>query len=195
MMPEPFTCEQSLRALASLPAAEIQSNRALARHAEACPDCSRVAAVVLERERSLALALDSLRPRTDPARLADTVALAAERHGTARFVKWLLIAAMAATAWFALDNTIGEHERKIADLRTETFQLNCLSPEQAEGLIEPYLRADGHGIYFTNGVNSVTVRARPTELVRARQVISDAQIRRATETGSCSSASLPPSKP
>lgn len=194
-MPESITCEQSLKALATLSAAEIQSSRLIAQHTQTCSDCSRVASVVLERERSLGLALDSLSPRADPARIADTVSLAAERHATARFIKWLLVGAMGATAWFALDSTIGDHERKVAALRTETFPLKCLSPQQAEGLIEPYIRADGHGIYFTNGVAAVTVRALPSELAQAKRLIDDAQLRSAMESGSCGSPTLAPAKP
>jgi hypothetical protein len=194
-MPDNISCEESLKALATLSAAEIQTSRLLTRHAETCPDCSRVTAVVLQRERSLAVALDSLTPRSDPARLADTIALAAERHSTARFIKWLLVAAMAVTAWFGLDSTIGAHERKLAALRTETLPLSCLTPQQAVSIIEPYVRADGHGIYFTNGVKAVTVRALPIELERARRVIADEELRTAMYTGSCKPAVVLPGQP
>ncbi|MBA3646070.1 MAG: hypothetical protein H0W63_07805 [Gemmatimonadaceae bacterium] len=191
MTPEPISCEQSLKALATLSAAELESSRALSDHAAACPDCARVAGIVLERERSLALAIDSLAPRGDPAVIAGRAAIAAQRRGTAHLVKWILFAAMAATAWFALDSTIGTHERSVAaSLKTETIRFSCLTPQQAESLIEPYVRTNGHAIYFIPGIQGVTVRAMPAEIERSKTLIHEFDLQmRAEKAGSCE---LPP---
>src|SRR5205085_2471700 len=133
MTPEPISCEESLRALAKLSAAELESSRALTDHLSGCADCNRVATVVLERERALSLALDS---------------------------------------------TLGSHERRVAaSLRTETIEFSCLTPQQAESLIEPYVRTNGHGIYFTPGIKGVTVRALPAEIARSRQLLRDFDLR------------------
>src|SRR3954471_21813228 len=105
MTPDLLSCEQSLKALSTLSATELQASRALSEHMAVCPDCARVATVVLERERALAVALASLAPRGDPAVIAERSAVAADRRSTARFVKWILVGAMAVTVWFALDST------------------------------------------------------------------------------------------
>lgn len=191
MTSDPISCDESLAALRSAPASELVRDTPVARHLSDCPDCSRVAEVVLERERSLGIALDSLSPRADPVLVADRAAIAAERRGTARFFTWMLVAAMAVTAWFFLDDTLGTRERSAAAAnRVETIRFECLTPAQAEGLIEPYVRSNGHGIYTPpEGIRGITIRAQPTEIGKARQLITefDAQMR-SEKKGACTVA-------
>jgi hypothetical protein len=174
MQSDSMSCEQSLAAMSTLPSSELAGDSPVARHAATCPQCSRVAQVVLERERSLSRALDSLSSRGDPAVISETALLASERHAAGRFIRWLLVGALMVTVWFALDDTLGTRERAAAAaMRVQTIDFSCLVPSDAEKLVEPYIRSNGHGIYpAPDEFRTITIRATPQEIATARVVIA-----------------------
>ncbi len=187
-----ISCEDSLKALASSPAAELVGQTPLAQHLASCPDCSRVGSVVLERERSLRLALDSLTSRADPIVITEAAILANERHGTARFVRWLLLGALGVTIWFAMDGVLGPLDKARPDLVVETIPFTCLWSPRAVQLVEPYVRSNGHGIYPALD-RAITIRATAAEIAQARTVLAkfDAQVRKSPDA-KYSCQDLPP---
>ena len=173
MKSEILSCQDSMKELATSPASELVGDTPLARHLAGCPDCSRVGSVVLERERSLSHALDSLTSRADPQVITDAAILASERHGTARFVRWLLIGALGVTIWFALNSILGPMDRERKASATETIQFSCLPSQDAEKLIEPYLRSNGSVAYLPpTGFRGLTVRGTPDELATSKSLIA-----------------------
>ena len=177
MNSEAFSCQESLKALASSPAAELVGDTPLARHIAVCPECARIGNVVLERERSLSLALDSLTSRADPMVITDAAILASERHGTARFVRWLLVGALGVTIWFALDSVLGPLDRPKAGMEMMTVPLTCLTPGQGLELVKPYLIKRGETAVASPDLPVLTLRGYPSELAGARSAITDFEAR------------------
>lgn len=177
MKSEILSCRDSLQEMATAPATELVGDTPLARHIASCPDCSRVRSVVVERERSLAHALDSITSRADSQVITDAAILASERHGTARFVRWLLIGALGVTIWFALDNVWGPLGRPRSGMELMTVPLTCLAPKQGLELVKPYLVRRGETAVASPDLPVLTLRGYPSELAGARSAIIDFEAR------------------
>jgi hypothetical protein len=86
--------------------------------------------------------------------------------------------ALVATIWIAASLTIipqlnHADARLAAEQRTETMQLTCLSPEQAGGIISPYVRSHGSTYYIpSGGLSAITVRGTGDELAKSRDLIA-----------------------
>jgi hypothetical protein len=186
MKSDPVSCEQSLIALSSAPAGEIVGDSPLARHVATCPDCSRVAQVVLQRERGRSLALDPFTRGGDPVVVDDAAMIAQERHGKARFVRWLLIGALVGTGWLALDREVGPLNRKRPVIETLTVPLTCLKGDQARSLVQPYLVTRGDNIAAFSDPPALTLRGTAGELSHVKGVIDEFEARyKITSQGSC----------
>ncbi|HKC81513.1 MAG TPA: hypothetical protein VKB91_09980, partial [Gemmatimonadaceae bacterium] len=59
-------------------------------------------------------------------------------------------------------------------LRTETMQLSCLSPQQGEEIIRPYVNSRGSMVRpVVSGISAITVRGTPDEVAKSRNLIRD----------------------
>jgi hypothetical protein len=132
-------CDDYLSMLATLPVAELAYGRAR-EHAAGCRDCDRVTRVVAEREQNMLTAFDELQPSVPAAQTAATALMRSRRRKVGRYYERGLGIAMVATV--VLYVTISRIAPAPPTSRvSETFQLQCLSPEQAAEVLRPHLQA------------------------------------------------------
>jgi hypothetical protein len=86
-------------------------------------------------------------------------------------------AALVATIWIAASLTIFPElihsDSPPSELRTESMQLTCLSPQQAADLINPYVRSHGSNWYIPkSGISVITIRGTGDELAKSRDLIA-----------------------
>jgi hypothetical protein len=186
MKSDPLSCEQSLIALSSAPAGEIIGDSPLARHVAGCPDCSRVAQVVIQRERARSLALDPLTRGGDPVVVDDAAMIAQEREGTVRFVRWVVIGVVAVAGWFGLGKAFDSFAPKGTVVETMTIPLTCLKGDQARSLVQPYFTQRSDNISAFSDPPALTLRGRASELAHAKSVIDEFEARyKPTAQGGC----------
>ncbi len=143
-----MTCDDYLAMLETLPLDELRYGGAR-EHAAHCHDCDRVTRVVVERERSMMLAMGDARSSMASAELAHhAVAIARRRRVAAYYKIGLAIATVATLMVMAMSRVVS---RVPASLVHETFLLQCLSPDQASALLRTHLR----------DANRLAIRIRP----------------------------------
>jgi hypothetical protein len=148
-------------------------------HAATCPDCSRVTTQLRDRESHAADLFNSIAPISHPLTIAEKAASMGRRRRKGRFVVMITGTALAVTIWVAAATTVipalnRADVRVASDLRTETIQLSCLSPEQAGDIISPYVRSHGSTFYLpSSGISAITVRGTMKELRKSQELISE----------------------
>ena len=173
-----MTCEDCLAALATASLREMTPDSAVMQHCATCPDCARVTTVLREKEYETATVLNSLPPMSNPLTVAENAVGTAQRRRMGRVVVMLSGAALVATIWIVaatlLIPALNRGDMRIAsELRTETMQLSCLSPQQAADIINPYVRSHGSTYYLpSSGISAITVRGRADELAKSRDLIA-----------------------
>lgn len=133
-----MNCDDYLSMLATLPVDELAYGHARD-HASACPDCDRVTRVVAARERNMRLAFDSLQPSVPVEQTVFRAMEASRRRRIARYYELALGVAMAA-GLVGLATLKRATPAPVATV-SETFRLQCLSPDQATEVLRPYLSA------------------------------------------------------
>ena len=173
-----MTCEDCLSALATASLRDMTPDSAVMQHCATCPDCSRVTTVLREKEYETATLLNSLPPMSNPLTVAQNAVGIAQRRRMGRVVVMMSGAVLVATIWIVAATLVipalDRGDARIAsELRTETMPLSCLSPRQAADIIDPYVRSHG-SVYFlpSSGISAITVRGRPDELARSRDLIA-----------------------
>jgi hypothetical protein len=164
-----MNCDDYLAMLETLPVGELAYGRAR-EHALCCRDCDRVTRVVAERERNMLLAYGALHPSA-PARqtTAGALATSGRRRVVGYYRVGLGVTAMVTVAAMALSRRVMPPAPVIV---SETFQLRCLSDEQAGELLRPVMKATGRvSIRSTASRTIVRVEATPAEMSRARSVL------------------------
>jgi hypothetical protein len=122
---------------------------------------------------------NSIAPISHPLTIAETAAGMGRRRRKGRFVVMITGTALAVTIWVAAATTVipalnRADVRVASDLRTETIQLSCLSPEQAGDIISPYVRSHGSTFYLpSSGISAITVRGTMKELRKSQELISE----------------------
>lgn len=173
-----MTCEDCLSALATASLREMTPDSAVIQHCATCPDCARVTTVLREKEYETATILNSLPPMSNPLTVAENAVGTSQRRRMGRVVVMLSGAALVATIWIVAATLVipalNRGDMRIAsELRTETMQLSCLSPQQAADIINPYVRSHGSTYYLpSSGISAITVRGRPAELAKSRDLIA-----------------------
>jgi hypothetical protein len=173
-----MTCEDCLSALATASLREMTPDSAVMQHCVTCPDCARLTTTLREREYEAATVLNTLPPMSNPLTVAETALRVAQRRRIGNVVVMLSGAALAATIWITAATLVipalNRGDARIAsELRTETMQLSCLSPQQAADIINPYVRSRGSTYYLpSSGISAITVRGRPAELAKSRELIA-----------------------
>jgi hypothetical protein len=115
---------------------------------------------------------------SNPVTLAEKSVVTSKRRRVGRIAVIGTGAALVATVWIAASLTIipqlNQADARVAsELRTETIQLNCLSPQQAADIINPYVRSRRSTYYIpTSGISAITVRGNANELAKSRDLIA-----------------------
>ena len=173
-----MNCQECLEELATGSLRDLQIDSPVMQHCAICPDCGPLATALREREYTAATVLNSLPPMSNPITIAQQAGVVARRRRLGKIAVFASGIALAATVWISA--VLTETGRRMFDidgapnLHTETIRLNCLSPQQAGDLVEPYLRGDG-GIYFVSkdGVSAITVRGSRKDIATAREMIGE----------------------
>lgn len=178
-----MNCRECLEELSTTSLREMEGDSAVMQHCATCPDCARLTNSLRQREYEAATVLNNLPPMANALSVAETSATLARRRAVGRVVVMtsgvvgaIIIGVVASTMVIPALVRSGmlPGGPAPAGLRTETFALNCLSPEQAADIINPYVRSNG-SVYYTmrSGIPAITVRATVEELSRTRMLIHD----------------------
>jgi hypothetical protein len=105
-------------------------------------------------------------------------ALFTSRRRVARRWRRLLIAALGATASFALVREVIPRLRSEGIIASDpvvtmTLQLKCITSSQASDLATPYLRTRSPAIYEAKSLSAVTLRGPSIEVEQARRAIEE----------------------
>jgi len=179
-----MNCKDCLAALETESLREMAPDSPVMRHCATCPDCARVATMVREKEYETATVLNSLPPMSSPLTVAETAVRTAQRRRVGRVVVTLSAVAGAIIIWIvgatmvapALDRAglMPDKPSSGMQLRTETMQLSCLSPQQAGDIITPYIPSErGRIVIATSGISAITVTGTPKELAKSRNLIRE----------------------
>jgi hypothetical protein len=173
-----MTCAEVLENLSTGSLRDMPPDSAVMAHCATCPDCARVTTMVREKEYEAASVLNGLPPLSNPVTLAEKSVVTSKRRRVGRIAVIATGAALVATTWIAASLTIipelnHADARTASELRTETMQLSCLSPQQAADLINPYVRSHGSNWYIPkSGISVITIRGTGDELAKSRDLIA-----------------------
>ena len=178
-----MTCEECLSALETESLREMTADSAVIQHCATCPDCARVTTMVRDKEYETATVLNSLPPMSDPLTVAETAGLTAHRRRVGGFVVMASAIAGAIIIWIVSATMVvpGLYRAGViggapspSGLRTETMQLYCLSPQQGEEIIRPYINSPGSMVRpVVSGISAITVRGSPDEVAKSRTLIHE----------------------
>lgn len=155
--------------LATLPVDDLAFGRAR-EHASECTDCDRVTRVVAERERNMRLGFADLQSSIPAAQIAFQALEASRRRRIAWYYEVALGVAMAASLVYLVMS------RRLAPAPvatvSETFRLQCLSPNQAAEVLRPHISSSG-SISLPSGstLGVINVRATHEEMQRVRSTL------------------------
>lgn len=173
-----MTCAEVLENLSTASLRDMPADSAVMAHCATCPDCARVTTILREKEYEAASLLNGLPPMSNPVTLAEESMVTSKRRRVGRVAVIATGSALVATIWIAASLTIlpamNHSEARVdSELRTETMQLSCLSPQQAADIINPYVRSHGSAYYLPNsGISAITVRGTSRELGKSRDLIA-----------------------
>lgn len=165
-----MNCDDYLAMLSTLPVEELAYGHPR-EHAAGCHDCNRVTRVVAERERNMLLAYGEVHSAVPAAETAARARATSRRRTAAFFYRTALgVSAAATVAWLVMSRIEPAPPR--GPLVSETFQLQCLSTEQAAELLRPAIRQTGR-ISFRPGSphDALRVEASVGDMVRARAML------------------------
>jgi hypothetical protein len=172
-----MTCAEVLETLSTASLRDMPADSAVMVHCAACPDCARVTTLLREKEYEAASVLNGLPPMSNPITLADESVVTSKRRRAGRIAVIGTGAALVVTIWIAASLTIFPElihsDSPPSELRTESMQLTCLSPQQAADLINPYVRSHGSNWYIPkSGISVITIRGTGDELAKSRDLIA-----------------------
>lgn len=177
-----MTCEECLSALETESLREMTADSAVMQHCATCPDCARVTTMVRDREYETATILNSLPPMSNPLMVAETAGRTAHRRYVGGVVVTLSAIAGAVIIWIVSATMVVPALLRAGvigsgpppgGVRTETMQLSCLSPQQGEEIIRPYVNSRGSMVRpVVSGISAITVRGSPEEIAKSRDLIN-----------------------
>jgi hypothetical protein len=176
-----MTCAECISAVAVADYADMEAASPIGLHCATCPDCRRVVTQVRDRERNAASMLGAVRMSAFPA-VVTRDALVASRRRIARRWRRFLIAALGATASFALVREVIPRLRSEGIIASDpvvtmTLQLKCITSSQASDLATPYLRTRSPAIYEAKSLSAVTLRGPSIEVEQARRAIEEFDVK------------------
>lgn len=162
-------CDDYLSMLATLPVEELAYGSAR-EHATGCRDCDRVTRVVAEREHNMLMAYGDIHSSVPAEETTASVLRASRRRKVALYTNIGFGIAMVASVLFVRSRV--EPAPSPAATVSETFRLQCLSPEQAAEVLRPHIQATGRISFRPNSpLGIITVEASPEEMATARSVL------------------------
>jgi len=163
-------CDDYLSMLATLPVEELAYGRAR-EHAAGCRECDRVTRVVAEREHNMLMAFDELHSSVPAAQTAGSALTRSRRRKVALYYELGLGIATVAIVFFMMMSRIVPGPPPSARV-SETFRLQCLSPEQAAEVLRPHIQATGLISFQPNSpLGVIRVEASREDMVTARSVL------------------------
>jgi hypothetical protein len=137
-------------------------------HTVDCHECERVTRLVAERERNMLMAFDDLRYPVAASQTAAIALTASRRRKVAiAYNIGLGVVTTAIVLSVMVSRTV---VRAPIPMITETFRLQCLSPEQAGELLRPYVRRIGI-IHIRPGPLGVIDVVAPSEVMATARSI------------------------
>ena len=173
-----MTCAEVLETLSTASLRDMPADSAIMAHCATCPDCARVTTLLREKEYEAASVLNGLPPMSNPLTLAEESVVTSKRRRVGRIAVFGTGAALVATIWIAASLTIfpeliHDDGPSASELRTETMQLTCLSPQQAADIVNPYVRSHGSNWWIPkSGISAITIRGTGNELAKSRDLIA-----------------------
>lgn len=172
-----MTCAEVLETLSTASLRDMPADSAVMAHCATCPDCARVTTLLREKEYEAASVLNGLPPMSNPLTLAEASVVTSKRRRVGRIAVFGTGAALVATIWIAASLTIFpeliHRDSPPSELRTETMQLTCLSPQQAADIVNPYVRSHGSNWWIPkSGISAITIRGNGDELAKSRDLIA-----------------------
>jgi hypothetical protein len=165
-----MNCETYLSMLATLPVEELAYGGARD-HAARCRDCDRVTRVVVERERNMRLAYGDLYAPGSAEQIAARAIVTSRRRTVALYYRIGLAVAAAATVLFILASRQTAGPLPMATV-SETFRLQCLSPEQAAEVLRPHIPPTVSLLIRPNSqLGIIKIGASPEEMEHVRSVL------------------------
>lgn len=165
-----MNCDDYLSMLATLPVQELAFGRAR-EHATGCRDCDRVTRVVAEREHNMLMAFGDLHSSVPAAQTAASVLRTSRRRKVALYSNVGFGIAAVATVLFVMMQRIVPAPPPGATV-SETFRLQCLSPEQAAEVLRPHIQATGRiSFRASSPLGIINVEASPEEMTTARSLL------------------------
>lgn len=163
-------CDDYLSMLATLPVEELAYGGARD-HAAKCGDCARTTRVVAERERNMLTAFGDLHQSVAPRHVAERAILLSRRRSVTLYYRIGIAAATVATILVLFLWRLASTPFPATTV-SETFRLQCLSPEQAAEVLRPHIQATGRVSFRANSsVGIITVEASPEEMEAARSLL------------------------
>lgn len=170
------TCAECLQALSSARLSDISPGSAIAVHCSTCAYCTRVADEVRYAEYRLAASLNEERPGFPSEEVAFAAIDGSEfrrRRRIARVVRGALALIALGLFGAAMEAIVEDDVRPTKHLVTETIRLSCITGKQAAELVTPYLRMRGSGVYHSDDLRTVTIRASNDELAEATMALKE----------------------
>jgi hypothetical protein len=165
-----MNCEDYLSMLATLPVEELAYGDARD-HAGRCRECDRITRVVAERERNMVMAFGDLHLSVPAGQIAAHALVTARRRTVALYYRIGLGFVTVAFILYIVMSRQTPAPSASGDVR-ETFQLQCLSPEQAAELLRPVIQATGHVSFQTNSpLAIIKVEASSEVMERVRSAL------------------------
>ena len=164
-----MNCENYLSMLATLPVEELAYGAARD-HAARCRECDRITRVVAERERNMLMAFGDLYLSVPAGQIAARAVVMARRRTVALYYRIGLGVATAATILYMI---MSRRTPAPSPSVSETFRLQCLSPDQAMEVLRPHIPPT---VSVSSRANSplgiIRVAASPEEMERVRSVLA-----------------------
>jgi hypothetical protein len=164
-----MNCDDYLSMLATLPVEELAYGRARD-HAARCRDCERVTRVVAERERNMLMAFDDLHPSVSAAQTAARARTMSRRRTVALYRRIGFGITTVATVLYIVMSRMSPTPHPSATV-SETFPLQCLSPEQAAEILRPHVQGAFISFRANSPLGVIRVEASPEEMAAARSVL------------------------
>jgi hypothetical protein len=162
-------CDDYLAMLATLPVEELAYGQAR-EHAAECHDCDRVTRVVAEREHNMRMAFEDLQFSVSAPQTAAAALTASRRRKVAVSYNIGLGLATLATVLFVMVSRATSVPRP-SPMITETFRLQCLSPDQAAEILRPYIPATGRMRIRDKSLGVIDVEAPSEVMATARSIL------------------------
>jgi hypothetical protein len=163
-----MNCDDYLSLLETLPVEDLAHGRPR-EHTVECHECERVTRLVAERERNMLMAFDDLRYPVAAAQTAAIALTASRRRKVAiAYNIGLGVVTTAIVLSVMVSRTVA---RAPMPMVTETFRLQCLSPEQAAELVRPYIQPAGSIFIRNPSLGVLRVAAPKAEMAKARSIL------------------------